>query len=164
MDVQTYMHGVGRAARAASRLIARADTATKNRTLLAIAQTIEHFATSPGDGVGMLALFDSVIEQVRMQDGQTLAIPEGAVIDTGKQMVVYRESAPGVFDGVEVQRYCPISGSPLGTMGTPDKVVLNGQPVFLCCSGCEEQAKSEPAKTLTKVEGFRRGRKPEGKQ
>jgi glutamate-5-semialdehyde dehydrogenase len=44
MDVQTYMHGVGRAARAASRLIARADTGTKNRTLLAIAQTIERTA------------------------------------------------------------------------------------------------------------------------
>ena len=42
MDVQTYMHGVGREARAASRLIAKADTHTKNRALTVMAQTIEH--------------------------------------------------------------------------------------------------------------------------
>ncbi|MGZ5258115.1 MAG: aldehyde dehydrogenase family protein, partial [Burkholderiales bacterium] len=41
MDVQTYMHGVGREARAASRLIAKADTATKNKALLLIAQAVE---------------------------------------------------------------------------------------------------------------------------
>jgi glutamate-5-semialdehyde dehydrogenase len=41
MDVQTYMHGVGREARAASRLIAKADTGTKNKALLLIAQAVE---------------------------------------------------------------------------------------------------------------------------
>jgi glutamate-5-semialdehyde dehydrogenase len=35
------MHGVGRAARAASRLIAKADTATKNKALLLMAQAVE---------------------------------------------------------------------------------------------------------------------------
>ncbi len=41
MDVQTYMHGVGREARKASRLVAKADTATKNRALTVMAQAIE---------------------------------------------------------------------------------------------------------------------------
>ena len=41
MDVQTYMQGVGRQARAAARLIARADTATKNKALTVTAQAIE---------------------------------------------------------------------------------------------------------------------------
>jgi glutamate-5-semialdehyde dehydrogenase len=41
MDVSTYMHGVGRQARAAARVIARADTATKNRALLEMAAAIE---------------------------------------------------------------------------------------------------------------------------
>ena len=41
MDVQTYMHGVGREARAASKLMAKADTDTKNRalTMMALART-----------------------------------------------------------------------------------------------------------------------------
>ncbi len=40
MDVQTYMHGVGRRARSCARLMARADTATKNHALMATAQAI----------------------------------------------------------------------------------------------------------------------------
>jgi glutamate-5-semialdehyde dehydrogenase len=41
MDVQSYVHGIGRQARAAARVIAKADTATKNRALQEIAAAIE---------------------------------------------------------------------------------------------------------------------------
>ena len=41
MDVQTYMHGIGRAARAASREMARAETRAKDAALVAIAEAIE---------------------------------------------------------------------------------------------------------------------------
>ena len=41
MDVQTYIHGIGRQARAAARLVAKADTPTKNRALKAMAAAIE---------------------------------------------------------------------------------------------------------------------------
>jgi len=44
MDVQTYIHGVGRHARAAARTIARADAATKNRALHEMAASIERDA------------------------------------------------------------------------------------------------------------------------
>ncbi|HEY9101493.1 glutamate-5-semialdehyde dehydrogenase [Chitinimonas sp.] len=44
MDAQTYMTGLGKAARAASRLMARADTNAKNAALLAIAAGIERDA------------------------------------------------------------------------------------------------------------------------
>ena len=44
MDVITYMHGVGRQARAAARVIARADTTTKNRALKDMAVAIERDA------------------------------------------------------------------------------------------------------------------------
>ena len=37
MDIQSYMHGVGREARKASRAMAKADTAAKDRALLAMA-------------------------------------------------------------------------------------------------------------------------------
>jgi hypothetical protein len=39
---------------------------------------------------------------LRTRDGRTLAVPETAVIDTGRQKVVYRESLPNTFDGVLV--------------------------------------------------------------
>ena len=39
----------------------------------------------------------------RLRGGNLLAVPEGSVIDTGRQKVVYREESPGVFDGVLVE-------------------------------------------------------------
>ncbi|OGA21255.1 MAG: glutamate-5-semialdehyde dehydrogenase [Betaproteobacteria bacterium RIFCSPLOWO2_02_FULL_67_26] len=41
MDVQTYVHGIGRQARAAARIIAKAGTGTKNRALRETAAAIE---------------------------------------------------------------------------------------------------------------------------
>ncbi len=53
----------------------------------------------------------------------------------------------------EEQKYCAIENeSRLGVMGVPFKVVLNDQPVFLCCKGCRKSAEKNPEKTLAKVQ------------
>ena len=53
----------------------------------------------------------------------------------------------------EAQRLCPVlQDSRLGSMGTPIKLVIDGQPVFLCCAGCRKKALAEPAETLKRVE------------
>ena len=44
-NIETYMHDLGRRARAAARVLARTDTASKNRALLAIAAAIRRDAT-----------------------------------------------------------------------------------------------------------------------
>jgi multidrug efflux pump subunit AcrA (membrane-fusion protein) len=183
--------------------------------------------------------------------GLVLALPERAVIDTGRRNIVYREAEPDVYEGVEVQlgprcgpfypvvfglkagdriatsgsflidaetrlnagatsTYFGASSSPpvgkhnsvtsarpsmtrdqkesedakvranlaklnpedrrlaeaqgncpiqeenrLGVMGPPVKIVLNGRPVFLCCKGCETDAREHPEKTLAKVEDLK---------
>lgn len=52
----------------------------------------------------------------------------------------------------EAQKYCAIShSSPLGSMGTPIKLDVKGQPVFICCEGCQAQALENPDETLAKV-------------
>jgi hypothetical protein len=51
----------------------------------------------------------------------------------------------------EAQRLCPVTGKPLGSMGTPTKVMVKGQPVFLCCEGCEDEAKTHEGRTLEKM-------------
>ncbi|MBI3837325.1 MAG: efflux RND transporter periplasmic adaptor subunit [Planctomycetia bacterium] len=52
----------------------------------------------------------------------------------------------------EAQRYCPVlQQNQLGTMGTPVKLTLEGQPVFLCCNGCKDDALADPQATLAKV-------------
>ena len=48
----------------------------------------------------------------------------------------------------EKQKFCPKTGELLGSMGKPDKIMLNGRVVFLCCDGCEEEVKKDPEKYL----------------
>src|SRR5207302_7213353 len=57
----------------------------------------------------------------------------------------------------EAQKVCPVLKNRLGTMGTPAKLLLKGQPVFLCCKGCQEEAKSDPDKMLTAAEESKKG-------
>ena len=39
---------------------------------------------------------------------------------------------------IAVQKICPVSGNPLGSMGAPIKVKAGGMDLFLCCQGCKE--------------------------
>ena len=57
----------------------------------------------------------------------------------------------------DAQRYCPMMDSiRLGAMGTPVKVTIDGKPVFLCCAGCEDDAKADGKKTLASVEKLKK--------
>jgi uncharacterized ParB-like nuclease family protein len=56
---------------------------------------------------------------------------------------------------VESQRLCPVTENRLGSMGPPVKVVLDGQPVWLCCDGCKDEATNNPKATLEKVARFK---------
>lgn len=72
-------------------------------------------------------------EQGVLSEDRILAVPESSVIDTGSQRIVYRESSPGVYDGVEVHLGPRMSG-PGGAMFYPvlsglkpgERVVANG--------------------------------------
>ncbi|HZZ81395.1 MAG TPA: efflux RND transporter periplasmic adaptor subunit [Gemmataceae bacterium] len=56
----------------------------------------------------------------------------------------------------ESQRFCPVlKDSRLGSMGTPIKVMVDGQPVLVCCEGCTKRALAKPAKTLATVKELR---------
>jgi hypothetical protein len=52
----------------------------------------------------------------------------------------------------EAQKFCAVQNdNRLGSMGTPVKVMVKDQPVFLCCKSCQKKALADPDKTLTKV-------------
>ncbi len=188
-----------------------------------------------------------------LEQGRVLAVPETSVIDTGNQTIVYRQTLPGVYEGVKIdlgprmagpdevpffpvlrglvpgeivvtagsflvdaetrlnpaagsiyfggssgsksgsggstvrpstpedseatitqalarlsaddrkiaekQQFCPIlSENKLGAMGVPIKVMLDDQPVFLCCDGCKKQAQDHPQETLAKVQKLKEGK------
>jgi Cu(I)/Ag(I) efflux system membrane fusion protein len=56
------------------------------------------------------------------------------------------------------QGACPITGVPLGSMGVPVKIILRGEAVFLCCSGCVGKAKHRPDETLKTVAELKKAR------
>lgn len=57
----------------------------------------------------------------------------------------------------DAQRYCPMMDAVrLGAMGTPVKVMIDGKPVFLCCSGCKDEAAEHGKETLSKVEKLKK--------
>jgi hypothetical protein len=50
------------------------------------------------------------------------------------------------------QKFCAVEQeNMLGTMGTPFKLLIEGQPVFLCCEGCKDKALEDPQATLAVV-------------
>jgi Cu(I)/Ag(I) efflux system membrane fusion protein len=64
--------------------------------------------------------------------------------------------SPGDRKLAETQRFCPIlTDRPLGTMGPPLKLTLDGETVFLCCGACENRARANPVAAADKVRSFR---------
>lgn len=54
------------------------------------------------------------------------------------------------------QRMCVVlTDNPLGSMGKPIKLLVEGEPVFLCCDGCREDALADPRKTLQSARNLR---------
>lgn len=52
----------------------------------------------------------------------------------------------------EAQEICPVSDEPLGSMGTPIKVTVEGRDVFVCCAGCEDELKKNFDDYVAKLE------------
>jgi len=49
------------------------------------------------------------------------------------------------------QKLCPVTEEPLGSMGTPMRVIIDGRVVFLCCKGCEAEFRGHPKQYLAKL-------------
>jgi hypothetical protein len=58
---------------------------------------------APKDIKSLVTAAKSSQQHEHLSQGDVLAVPESSVIDTGSQTIVYRESEPGVYEGVEVK-------------------------------------------------------------
>jgi multidrug efflux pump subunit AcrA (membrane-fusion protein) len=64
----------------------------------------------------------------------------------------------------EAQQFCAVqSANRLGSMGPPVKIMIQDQPVFLCCSGCRQEAIDHPQQTLATVANLKAGKSPKNK-
>ena len=93
------------------------------------------------NGSGFVPMSPSVIVDPTMLTGSSPSL-------------VSRKALRAVFQAlIDAQGWCAVSTEErLGSMGTPIKLEIKGQPVFLCCKGCQKTAEADPDKTLAKVE------------
>lgn len=56
-------------------------------------------------------------------------------------------------EAAKQQRICPVAEMPLGSMGQPLKVDVQGTFVFICCEGCRSSLLEEPGKYLSRLNG-----------
>lgn len=59
--------------------------------------------------------------------------------------------SPADREAALAQKVCPVSGEPLGAMGTPRKITVEGREVFICCEGCDEKLRANPEEYLAKL-------------
>lgn len=62
--------------------------------------------------------------------------------------------APADKAAALAQRLCPITDAPLGSMGMPVKMTVQGRTIFLCCQGCDFSVNEDPEGTLRKVDAL----------
>jgi YHS domain-containing protein len=81
-----------------------------------------------GPAGGLDALLESAVEHAALHQDMVLAIPDGAVIDTGTRTVVFLERGSGLFDAVEVRlgRRCGDFFPVLGGLAPGEAVVTAG--------------------------------------
>lgn len=62
------------------------------------------------------------------------------------------------------QKICPVTGKPLGSMGTPTRLEVKGRVLFLCCEGCEPKLRGAPDRYLAKLPPAPAGRATDAKR
>ena len=105
-----------------------------------------------------------VINQSRIKDGDMSVATELANLPSRDQpratftqtftrsKIPVRVAALNETDraGIARQKVCPVMKGQLGGMGTPVKVLLGDQPIYLCCKGCLGKVQKDPAAYLPK--------------
>ncbi len=56
------------------------------------------------------------------------------------------------LDRIAQQKVCPVMGSDLHSMGTPIKILVNGEPLYLCCWSCLPKLENTPETYLAKIQ------------
>ena len=91
------------------------------------------------------------LENLPSSPNSTIAITQDVVLSKSGLQVVLAELDPSDQARIARQRVCPVTGAGLDSMGGPIKVLVGGQPLYLCCQGCLGKVNSSPEKFLQKA-------------
>ncbi len=73
---------------------------------------------------------------------------QSVVVSKAQPQVVLAALGPDDQAAIARQRVCPVTGARLGSMGEPIKVLIHGQPLYLCCKACLHKVQANPAAYL----------------
>lgn len=74
------------------------------------------------------------------------------VQENAEMEAIFAKLSPADRRLAKAQGFCAVmADNPLGSMGTPIKLMVKDQPVFLCCAGCRRRALANPDQTLATV-------------
>lgn len=84
-------------------------------------------------------------------DPSTGTAPETSRVEIPEEMSGVAELPEAEQGAALEQKICPVSDEPIGSMGKPIKVPVEGQDVYVCCEGCVDMVKENPTKYLAKL-------------
>ncbi|QEG41264.1 hypothetical protein [Roseimaritima ulvae] len=100
------------------------------------------------------------IKKIQAEPAKYLAMVYGNGIQSSGQpaattmtRIIVSTSTQADAAALAAQKVCPVMDEPLGSMGTPIKVMVGDKPIYLCCKGCIKKIQAEPAKYLAMVYG-----------
>ncbi len=97
-----------------------------------------------------LSLFLGCSPEASTQESTT-GEPTGQAANTDKMSAALAKLSDADRQCAVAQQVCPVTGEPLGSMGKPIKVVDGERELFVCCAGCEEEAKANFDAMFAKV-------------
>gem|GEM_PF-2439670 len=65
--------------------------------------------------------------------------------------VVVSETTAADDAAIRAQRNCPVMKQPLAAHGKPIKLLVDGQPLFVCCKGCISKVQKDPTAYVSHV-------------
>jgi Cu(I)/Ag(I) efflux system membrane fusion protein len=81
----------------------------------------------------------------------TKAVPRANDVIPAELIAILSQLSANDRALAETQRICPVTMMPLGSMGVPKKVDVDGKQVFICCDGCRQQLLKDPQAFLRKL-------------
>ncbi len=88
-----------------------------------------------------------------LQNRPGITFSQSVVVSKAKPQVTLAAVDQNDHAGIARQRVCPVTGASLDSMGGPVKVLVGGQPLYLCCKGCLGKVQIHPAAYLAKTAG-----------
>jgi hypothetical protein len=92
--------------------------------------------------------FGAARRQAEAPDAPGILTPMTRAVAAEAKASALESLPPGDREQARRQGPCPVTRKPLGSMGTPVRIEIYGRVVFLCCSGCEDRLRSDPARYL----------------